>query len=146
MSLANSHRQRWDPKDELSKEIKAFPKDFRMIAGDPLLRNYTDSLSQRTISFACIGHGEAAVPGFPDHKCGGNLEIRVDFPMCWDGKNADTADHRSHVAYPSGLDNGICPETHPRRFMHLFMETSWDVQNFDDQWYGDKQPFVLSNG
>jgi len=95
-----------------------------MVAGNPKLRNYTDSLEQRAISFACIpGHGSGgpAVPGFPDHKCGGNLQTRVDFPMCWDGINLDSQDHRSHVAYPSGLDNGVCPSSHPKRLMHLFM-------------------------
>jgi len=141
------YQQRHDLKDPEYPRIHAFPRDFRMLAGNPMLRNYTDDLAGRAISYACIsGRPEPAVPGFPNHKCGGQLQIRVDFPMCWDGKNVDSDDHKSHVAYPSGLDNGICPESHPKRLIHLFMETSWIVQDFDDQWDGDKQPFALSNG
>jgi len=120
-----------------------------MVAGDPSLRSYDDSLEQRAVSFACIpasGSGGPATPGFPDHKCNGNLEIRVEFPMCWDGVNLDSDTHRSHMAYPSLLDNGICPDSHPKRMMNLFYETTWIVSEFDDMWYGNSQPFVLSNG
>ena len=61
-----------------------------MLAGDPSRRTYNESsLEDRAISFACVpaqGSGGAAEGGFPKRKCGGNLEIRVSFPSCWDGK------------------------------------------------------------
>jgi hypothetical protein len=47
-------------------------------------------------------------------KCPINAWLRVylTFPACWDGKNLDTADHRSHMAF--GLPgNGGCPSDHP---------------------------------
>ncbi len=87
-----------------------------MVAGNPMLRSYNDTLEQRAVSFACIpnqGSGGPATPGFPDHRCGGGLEIRVNFPMCWDGVNLDTPDHKSHVAYPTLVDNGICRTATP---------------------------------
>lgn len=37
-------------------------------------------------------------------------------PNCWDGKNLDTPDHRSHVAYTDiypGTNKWACPSTHP---------------------------------
>lgn len=39
----------------------------------------------------------------------------IEAPSCWDGKNLDSADHRSHVAYASRGDWGFlkCPLTHP---------------------------------
>ncbi len=39
---------------------------------------------------------------------------RSEFPSCWDGRNLDSANHRSHMAYKSYV-NGIhqCPSSHP---------------------------------
>jgi hypothetical protein len=47
-------------------------------------------------------------------KCptGSWLRVYLTFPACWDGKNLDTADHRSHMSF--GLpNNGGCPADHP---------------------------------
>jgi hypothetical protein len=38
----------------------------------------------------------------------GELTVRsYDFPSCWDGRNVDSPDHRSHIVFPAG--NGACP-------------------------------------
>ena len=48
---------------------------------------------------------------------GARLEAKLDAPQCWDGKNLDTPDHRSHMVYPpDGTDKGlgyVCPADHP---------------------------------
>lgn len=48
---------------------------------------------------------------------GAYLTVKLDAPDCWDGRNLDTADHRSHMVYaPDGTDKGmgyVCPATHP---------------------------------
>ncbi|RYF12241.1 MAG: DUF1996 domain-containing protein, partial [Oxalobacteraceae bacterium] len=46
---------------------------------------------------------------------GNQLGAVANAPECWDGKNLDTADHRSHMAYPSygGWGYLKCPDTHP---------------------------------
>ena len=41
--------------------------------------------------------------------------------LIWE-QNLDSADHQSHVAYMTGLDNGACPDTHPVGLMHLMYE------------------------
>lgn len=51
------------------------------------------------------------------------LVYQTGGPECWDGKNIDSADHRSHVAYPNRAVTGVigtggnsnygCPLTHP---------------------------------
>lgn len=50
-------------------------------------------------------------------KCpvGGQLGAIINAPECWDGKNLDSADHRSHVAYSKyiGQSYAQCPTTHP---------------------------------
>lgn len=51
---------------------------------------------------------------------------------CWDGKNLDSPDHKSHVAYPtngpalfSGTGTGgNCPSTHPVKIPQLMLEVS----------------------
>src|SRR6476620_11220784 len=45
---------------------------------------------------------------------GNALFATIDAPSCWDGKNLDSADHRSHVAYPSFTNIGLtCPAAQP---------------------------------
>src|SRR5207244_7167809 len=39
-----------------------------------------------------------------------HLELRVNFPDCWDGKRLDSLDHKSHMAYSRGF---VCPRSHP---------------------------------
>jgi len=53
-----------------------------------------------------IGHPKA-VPSCP---AGENVVMFVQFPQCWNGKDLDSADHKSHMSYPV---NGACPSTHP---------------------------------
>jgi hypothetical protein len=46
---------------------------------------------------------------------GARLGAIISAPSCWDGKNLDSPNHRSHVAYPSYGTWGYkkCPDTHP---------------------------------
>jgi hypothetical protein len=139
--------QRQDERDpEYSKGLLAFPEGFRMLAGNPLLRNYTDTLEQQAISFACLGVSGPETPHFPAQNCPQGLRTQVFFPSCWDGVNFDSPDHKSHMAYPSGYNSGFCPTSHPKRFVSLFYEITWDTADFADMWYDGHQPFVLSSG
>ena len=38
------------------------------------------------------------------------LALHVAFPNCWNGRDLDSADHRSHMAYG---ELGLCPPSHP---------------------------------
>lgn len=147
--------QRTDPKDPEykgeGKGLLAFPEGFRMIAGTPTRRNKTamgvsEGGEVNPVSFVCLGVDGPATPELPDKNCPGGMRTQLTFPSCWDGVNMDSPDHQSHMAYPSGLDTGFCPPSHPKRFVTVFMEVLWNVDDFKDQWYGDKQPFVFSHG
>jgi len=64
--------------------------------------------------------------------------------MCWDGKNLDSPDHRSHMAYPSSYNGGDCPDTHPVRIPGVFFEAFYSVSSFP---HGNgTNPFVWSCG
>lgn len=131
-----------------SQRLRAFPPGFRMVAGNPRLRSYSDTPSQRAISYVCLGVPGPQSAGFPTQNCPDGLRFQVIFPSCWDGEHVDSADHKSHVAYPDGVDNGKCPSTHPVRLVTLFYEVLWGVGDFKNMWHGPpgSQPFVLSSG
>jgi hypothetical protein len=117
-----------------------------MLAGNPFLRNYTDTVEQQAISYACLGVSGPETPGFPTQNCPDGLRTQVFFPSCWDGVNLDSPDHKSHMAYPSIYNSGFCPPSHPKRFISIFYEVIWNTPDFADMWYDGHQPFVLAPG
>jgi hypothetical protein len=139
--------QREDPEDpEYENGLLAFPEGFRMLAGNPFLRSYTDNTAQQAISYSCLGVDGPETPYFPKQNCPSGLRAQVFFPSCWNGKDLDTTDHKSHMSYPSIYNAGKCPPEFPKRFVSLFYEVVWQVDEFKDDWYGDEQPFVWSMG
>lgn len=131
-----------------TEKLHAFPKGFRMLAGDSQLRSNTKTLEQRAVSYACLDYSKPGpeTPGFPAKNCPNGLRTQVFFPSCWNGKDLDSPNHRSHMAYPSGVDTGKCPPTHPIRLISIFYEILFDINAWKDQWSGGKWPFVLSTG
>ncbi|KAI9734644.1 MAG: hypothetical protein M1834_002245 [Cirrosporium novae-zelandiae] len=128
----------------------AFPKGFRMVSGNPFLRNFTDTTEANAVSYACLnydGPATAETNGFPTVNCPDGLRSQVYFPSCWDGVNLDSTDHKSHVAFPTdGYNGGICPDTHPKHLVSIFFEIIWNTNAFTNDWYGDSQPFVWAMG
>jgi len=117
-----------------------------MLAGNPYLRNYTGSVEQQAISYACLGVSGPETNDFPTQNCPDGLRSQVFFPSCWDGVNLDSLDHKSHMAYPSRYDSGFCPPSHPKRFISIFYEVIWNTPDFADMWYDGHQPFVWASG
>ena len=140
---------------------------FRMLAGDPNLR--TANGSYPAICHRCLAANERLSGGsgapcaksdfasFPNKPCAGGIRATVIFPSCWDGKNLDSPDHKSHVAYPpeytpgkssSALASDKCPSTHPVRIPQVMYEIMYDTSGFADPKYyqNGKQPLVYSFG
>ncbi|KAJ7185012.1 hypothetical protein C8R46DRAFT_883200 [Mycena filopes] len=141
--------------------IKAFPPGLKMITGDPKRRSKKfpiglgtqDELRERAIQWSCLRY-TAGLPGyddngtgFPTTDCESGLNSRLHMPACWDGVNLDSADHVSHTAFLSGLDNGSCPKGYVY-MMKLFFEVTWAVHSFSGRWNAntDKWPFVFAHG
>jgi len=119
----------------------AFPDGFRMVAGDPTRRTQNDSdVAQRAVHVMCLdaNHQQA---GFPPMKCQ-TMRWEVYFPSCWDGKNLDSADHKSHVAYPAigNFNGGVCPESHPVALLSIFFEFFFTTGVYADS------KFAFANG
>jgi Domain of unknown function (DUF1996) len=90
--------------------VRPFPSNLRMIAGDA-----TATMPQplRVVFWSCGGGTDrspsSTVPTCPDTPFSA-LRLHVRFPNCWDGRQLDSRDHKSHMAY---ADRGRCPSTHP---------------------------------
>lgn len=95
-------------------DVRSLPEGLRIIAGDA---RATTAGENEGASWNCLAEGEQWRGGDPtasgtiptDCETGDHLVKRVSFPACWDGRNLDAADHRSHMAYAR---NG-CPDSHP---------------------------------
>ncbi|KAF1953472.1 hypothetical protein CC80DRAFT_494753 [Byssothecium circinans] len=142
--------------------VTAFQKGFRMIVGDPTRREDKKDGDARGLSFRCWGKdfsGDVGAPGtnsdtkfLPRKMCQGGIRANHFFPTCWDGKNLDSPDHKSHVTYPVNgtFESGApCPTSHPVKIPQILYEVAWDTRAFNDpsEWPEDgSQPFVFSTG
>lgn len=150
--------------------MEAFPDGFRLIAGDPFLRNFTwpipdppksewtgdqasqAALAQKALGFNCLNYNKKAEPSlgrhflpdkaYLDEHCTDGVRFEVMFPSCWNGKDVDSDDHKSHMAYPSLVMDGTCPEGFETRLVSLFFETIWNTYAFKDR----DGYFALSTG
>ncbi|EEY18202.1 WSC domain-containing protein [Verticillium alfalfae VaMs.102] len=62
--------QRSDSKDpEYENGLLAFPPGFQMLAGDPSLRSFGDTLEQQAISYVCLGVSGPETHQFPSQNC-----------------------------------------------------------------------------
>jgi hypothetical protein len=87
------------------KGVRAFPAGLRVIAGD----SRATAPQPQTVGWSCEGSGarSTTIP-----LCNGDnrLRLHIRFPDCWNGRDLDIVDHKSHLAYSS---YGACPATHP---------------------------------
>ncbi|KAK3352754.1 hypothetical protein B0T25DRAFT_456854 [Lasiosphaeria hispida] len=146
----------------------AFKPGFRMLTGDSM-RRASEKLGKnmqqcyRCYQGANFG-GSMSSPcmdpkwdtdHFPKQPCPGGIRSNINFPICWDGKNLDSPNHRDHVAHPVGgapsfsVVSGKCPASHPIKIPQIMLEIMWDTSGFanKDDWPEDgSQPLVLSSG
>ena len=150
----------------MNDTVPTFPPDFRMISGDADRRDITvpipdppkstwtnetqDMLRQKALGFNCLGSNPSEgslqrhfLPpkDFIDENCQVGIRLELMFPSCWDGENVDSYDHRSHVAFPSLVQDGVCPDGFVSRIPALFYEMAWETTAFK----GIPGHFVLSN-
>lgn len=91
---------------------QTIPDGLKMIIGNAHATSPAESpgIARGDIVFKC-GPGSTTNLMRPPTQCSsGIMVVSLRFPNCWDGRNLDSADHKSHMAYPSG---GRCPATHP---------------------------------
>jgi hypothetical protein len=66
--------------------------------------------------------------------CGGDIiNASIEFPECWDGRNLDSADHRSHLKYVT--DRQSCPTSHPVRLPRISILLYFQGQRSVSGWH-----------
>jgi hypothetical protein len=94
--------------DAVIATTQPLPLGLRIVAGNAKATGPNDNTISR---WSCLGAGDAGSShDFVNCPPGSMLESYLDFPHCWDGRNLDSADHKSHMAYPV---NNACPASHP---------------------------------
>ena len=137
-----------------TSRVQAFRTGFRQLVGESTYRSKNQAKRFRQITYTCLENPGTRYPesvGFPTKPCPAGIMANVRFPTCWDGRNLDTPDHMSHMAYPeTGTfeNGGPCPASHPVRVPQLMYETIWDTRQFNarELWpeAEGSQPFVWS--
>lgn len=115
------------------------PRGLRFVFGHDMLA----AGAQKTGAgyFNCQGPGSTPgnyltlVKALKNCPAGAQLGAVISAPECWDGKNLDSPNHRTHVAYPSYGSIGInkCPSTHPYLIPTFSMGTWYTTDAEDDR-------------
>ncbi|ATL81216.1 DUF1996 domain-containing protein [Streptomyces malaysiensis] len=122
-------------RDDVIANIKPLPAGLRIVAGNAKATGVDDPSS--ISRWSCLHHGEVnPSKDFVNCPSGSMLESYLDFPQCWNGKDLDSPDHKSHMAYPVG---GQCPATHPVAVPKLRQVLRYPVS-------GDPSRFKLASG
>ena len=91
--------------------LQPIPAGLRMIAGNKNATGY-----QSVANWYCSRSNIPNTEGFiPDCPVGEDVMLSVAFPECWNGRDLDSPDHQSHMAYAIYVNGGTsyCPSTHP---------------------------------
>jgi uncharacterized repeat protein (TIGR02543 family) len=108
---------------------QAAPAGLRMIAGTPAATPSTPQ-DEEIVHFVCYAQPSNNETARANHMItcpqGSVLEVVINFPQCWDGVNLDSANHKSHMAYPAG---GNCPATHPVNIPAISLIAKFNVMD-----------------
>ncbi|MFK3891085.1 DUF1996 domain-containing protein [Sphingomonas sp. NPDC079357] len=146
------------PKDDpecqrMGKACVDLPRGLRFIFGFDMA---SMSAKYGSGSFNCqgptavSGHYNDIVEAGKNCPVGNQLGATIGAPNCWDGKNLDSPDHRSHVAFASYGDWGYlkCPADHPY-VIPAFTLGAWYTVDADldtsGTWDGGKTSWHLAS-
>ena len=102
--------------------VRAFPPGLRVVAGNG---RASGPQPLRVTGWHCGPRGGVALRGeVPTCPPGTRLVLRVRFPDCWDGRNLDSADHQSHMAYAA---RRRCPGSHPVAVPRLAVNVRYPI-------------------
>lgn len=91
--------------------VQPFPLGLKMIIGNANARSPQENPQLGSdITFKCGPGSGTNLPAPPTQCSSGIMVMSLRFPNCWDGRNLDSPDHKSHMAYPRG---SRCPSSHP---------------------------------
>ncbi len=88
-------------------KVKAMPRFLRIITGDA--KAFTNGTANANASWSCTGFENRQLKDkYPICPKGSDVVRTFTFQSCWDGRNIDSANHRTHVAFANR--DGRCPQ------------------------------------
>ncbi|MGK5739946.1 DUF1996 domain-containing protein [Micromonospora sp. URMC 103] len=95
-------------RSDVVARTEPLPQGLRIVAGNARATGPDDGSIAR---WSCLHAGQVPPSkNFVTCPAGTMLESYLDFPQCWNGRDLDSPDHKSHMAYPV---NQACPASHP---------------------------------
>ncbi|AUI65022.1 hypothetical protein B1H26_26835 [Amycolatopsis sp. BJA-103] len=88
-----------------ARRVVAMPKFLRVLYGDA--KQSTNGPANARPSWTCTGFEDRLTELYPICPRGSKVARIHAFPNCWDGKNTDSANHRTHIVFSDR--NGKCP-------------------------------------
>ncbi|MBC7461536.1 MAG: DUF1996 domain-containing protein [Thermoleophilia bacterium] len=112
----------------------ALPAGLKLVAGNP---HAATPQSMRITDWQCIGGAARSTTGARSAspharivpttcRSDQRLGAWIRFPDCWNGRDLDSPDHKTHLAYAS--PKGACPASHPVAVMQLQLLITWPVR------------------
>ncbi|WP_424858420.1 DUF1996 domain-containing protein [Streptomyces sp. SAI-170] len=87
-------------------EVTAMPRLLRIITGDA--KAFVNGPGNANASWSCTGFEDRQLKDkYPICPSGSDVVRTFRFQSCWDGRNIDSANHRTHVAFADA--SGTCP-------------------------------------
>ncbi|EFL37593.1 membrane protein, partial [Streptomyces griseoflavus Tu4000] len=87
-------------------EVTAMPRLLRIITGDA--KSFVNGPANANASWSCTGFEDRQLEDkYPLCPQGSDVVRTFDFQSCWDGRNTDSANHRTHMAFTDAAGN--CP-------------------------------------
>jgi len=86
-------------------KVVAMPDFLRDITGDA--KASVNGGANGNAKWSCTGFANRFTTKYPICPQGSRVLRQLDFASCWDGKNFDSANHRTHIVFPD--KSGACP-------------------------------------
>ncbi|MFG2468412.1 DUF1996 domain-containing protein [Streptomyces canus] len=88
-------------------KVTAMPRLLRIITGDA--KAFVNGTANANASWSCTGFEDRQLKDkYPLCPQGSDVVRTFKFQSCWDGRNIDSANHRTHVAFAQ--NDGTCPD------------------------------------
>lgn len=126
---------------DLARACVPLPHGLRYIFGYDMLRMGTEQPDNtHRMRWKCVTPDNRTlgepVKRFDQLECPAEhlLIVTLAAPDCWDGRNLDSADHRSHMAYPAFDGTSAkarCPASHPYLIPQFTLGATWRIQASD---------------
>ncbi|MFI1722681.1 DUF1996 domain-containing protein [Streptomyces sp. NPDC020489] len=89
-----------------TSKVTAMPRLLRIITGDA--KAFVNGTANANASWSCTGFEDRQLKDkYPVCPQGSDVVRTFRFQSCWDGRNIDSANHRTHVAFAQA--DGSCP-------------------------------------